>query len=87
MKIIPAFIEKNLKSYIYWIIKISWSFTFFFIKLQLQDEDEGGEEKLGGDEDLYQKARDEFFDIINKEKKNMEKKKDAEMDKADPGKV
>ena len=39
------------------------------------------------EEDLYGKAESEFWSIINAEKKNIEKKKEAEMDKADAGKV
>lgn len=39
------------------------------------------------EEDLYEKAEKEFWSIINQEKKNMEKKKEADMDKSDMGKV
>lgn len=49
-------------------------------------EEEGGEAALD-EEDLYAKAEHEFWSIINQEKKNIEKKKEADMDKADPGKV
>lgn len=51
---------------------------------QFQEEEEG-EGAL--EEDLYDKAEKEFYSIIEQEKKNIEKKKDADMDKADTGKV
>lgn len=51
-----------------------------------QQEEEEGETALE-EEDLYTKAETEFWSIINQEKKNIEKKKEAEMDKADAGKV
>ncbi|WAQ97162.1 DYI3-like protein [Mya arenaria] len=50
-----------------------------------KDKEEEEEPALD-EEDLYTKAESEFWSIINQEKKNIEKKKDAEMDKADAGK-
>ena len=61
-------------------LQILWSTICYF-----QDEDEGEAELE--EEDLYGKAESEFWSIINAEKKNIEKKKEAEMDKADAGKV
>ena len=52
----------------------------------IQDEEDAGEAALE-EEDLYSKAESEFWSIINQEKKNIEKKKDAEADKGDQGKV
>ena len=39
------------------------------------------------DEDLYEKSNKEFWDIIQQEKKAIDKKKEADMDKSDAGKV
>lgn len=50
-----------------------------------EKEEEEGEGALE-DEDLYEKANTEFWSIINQEKKNIEKKKEADMDKSDTGK-
>ena len=52
--------------------------------LLLKEEEE---EEPGMDEDLYEKSEKEFWDIIQQEKKNIEKKKEADMDKSDTGKV
>lgn len=49
-------------------------------------EKEEEEEEPGMDEDLYEKSEKEFWDIIQQEKKNIEKKKEADMDKSDTGK-
>ena len=51
----------------------------------LQEDEEGGEPDM--EEDLYEKSQAEFFSIIEQEKKQIEKKKEAEMDKSDTGKV
>lgn len=47
-----------------------------------EEEEEGGDM----DEDLYEKSNKEFWDIIQQEKKAIEKKKEADMDKSDAGK-
>ena len=39
------------------------------------------------EEDLYEKSNKEFWDIIQQEKKAIDKKKGADMDKSDQGKV